>query len=104
MKLALQIAAGILIASLILWVGGMLFGVAALTAFSKSLPTFPATQHAHTDTSLKPAPYTQQQMDRWNAETDAEEVRERAQAARCTVRTADGRVLHCDSGGPLSPR
>ena len=105
MKLALQISAGILIAAAILWMVSRVVGGAALQALADSVNAQIAAhpQPAATQTTSS-APYTQAQMDRWNAETDAEETRERRQEARCVVRTAAGRELHCDPRGPFTPR
>lgn len=101
MKLVLKIAAGIVVAMIFLWVCGLVLTAGALKAASESLPQL-ATSPAAVPVPIRQ--YSQAQMNRWNAQTDAEAVRERAQEQRCTVMTADGRELHCDPHGPFTPR
>ena len=100
MKLVFQITAAIIIAGLFFWVCGMALTAGAIHGFADSLPGTTATAPPKPDAHQA----AQAQYDRWNAETDREAARERAQAARCVVRTADGRELHCDPAGPFTPR
>lgn len=102
MKLALQIAAGILIASGILWLGGMALTAGAIQAVDESLqPVLKAASASAQESAAR----AQARLDQQHAEKMARAAtRERQQAARCVVHTADGRDLHCDPRGPLTPR
>ena len=102
MKLALEIAAGILIACGVLWLGGMVLTAGAVQALDESLQ--PAIKAAAAS-AQESAARTQARIDQQHAqEAVRATTREREQAARCVVHTVDGRDLHCDPRGSLTPR
>lgn len=102
MKLAFQIAAGILIASGVLWLGSIVVMGAAVQTVLNTVP--PALQPRPALPNASSEALARELAARQNAALDAEQARQRAQQARCTVVTADGRELHCDPGDPFTPR
>lgn len=102
MRLALQIAAGILIACGFLWLAGLVLTAGAVQAFDDSLkPVLTAALTSAQESTVR----AQARLEQQHAEEVAKvSTREREQAARCVVHTTDGRELHCDPRGPLTPR
>jgi hypothetical protein len=101
MKLILQIAAGIVVACGVLWLGSLVVMGAALQTFDSTLKQLPVPSSVQ---AVSPSLGAEREQAERQARFDAEQARQQAQAARCSVKTADGRLLHCDPRGPLTPR
>jgi hypothetical protein len=98
MKLSLQVAAGIIVASLFFWIIGMAFtaGIVHEAGSFFSREIHQAQQTAAAQQRRFTIEHEEQQQQLADERAERKRAALEADFARCTVTKADGTVYHCD--------